>query len=525
LKEFLVTLNSTKRVVAILMLALTLMGTFFVQTSQAKVIRDNEISVLIGFKGSIDTGIITRVGGVVTYEFPRIRGVAAKLPRAAISALNGDPSIEFVELDRIVYALGQTLPWGIKRVNATAVWDTDGDMDVDLGAIAGSGIKVAVIDTGIDYTHPDLVDRYGGGYDFVNNDPDPMDDNGHGTHVSGTIAATDNDIGVIGVAPEATIYALKALNATGQGSTSDVIRSILWAVDHGMNIISMSLGSAIPSLLEMRACNLAYESGVLLVAATGNDGHWYAGFPAGYASVIGVGAIAEDNTLASFSNKGLGLDLVAPGVDVNSTVPVGTGPVAKVIVDSTELSANMMEYSPETPETGITAQILYASLGYPENFTGQDFTGKLALIQRGEISFAEKVANAYAAGAMGAIIYNNQPGNFEGTLGSPGAIPAVSLSQDDGLYMKGLIEAGSTTTTLIAYYGSDYAVFSGTSMATPHVSGVAALVLAANPSLTPAEVRAILESAAVDLGSPGKDPTYGYGLVDAYAAVQKALTP
>jgi len=517
------TIGSTGKIVVVLIITTVLLSLLPIQVVQAETVDGEKVSVLIGFKGAIDTKLIERAGGVVTYEFPRIRGMAARISKVSIRVLRRSPGIEFVEIDRLVYAYGETLPWGIERVNATAVWDTDGNMEVDPGAVAGSGINIAVIDTGIDYTHPDLADRYGGGYDFVNNDADPMDDHYHGTHVSGTIAATDNDLGVIGVAPHSTIYGLKALNDGGNGTTRDVIRSILWAIDNEMDIISMSIGSKLPSLLEKRACDAAYEAGIVLVGSTGNGRRWRAGFPAAYRSVIGVGAINEDNKLAGFSNKGLGLELVAPGVNVNSTVPVGTGQIAKVIVDTTSLQANIMEYSPETPEAVITAEILFADLGYPEDFVGQDFTGKLALIERGEITFAEKVATAYAAGAVGAIIYNNEPGNFYGTLDSPGDIPAVSISQEDGLYVKDLIDAGTTIANLIAYYGMDYAARAGTSTATPHVSGVVALLKAANPSLSNIEIRQILRDTAFDLGQAGKDPFYGYGLVDAYNAVQVAV--
>lgn len=393
------TIGSTGKIVVALIITTVLLSLLPIQVVQAETVDGEKVSVLIGFKGAIDTELIERAGGVVTYKFPRIRGMAARISKVSIRVLRRSPRIEFVEIDRLVYAYGETLPWGIERVNATAVWDTDGNMEVDLGAVAGSGINIVVIDTGLDYTHPDLVDRYGGGYDFVNNDPDPMDDHRHGTHVSGTIAATDNVLGVIGVAPHSTIYALKALNAKGRGSTRDVIRSILWAIDNGMDVISMSVGSDLPSLLLKRACDAAYEAGIVLVASTGNDGRWRAGFPAAYRSVIGVGAINENNKLAYFSNKGLGLELVAPGVNVNSTVPVGTGPQAH-----------------------------------------------------------------------------------------------------------------------------DYALLDGTSMATPHVSGVVALLKAANPSLSNVEIRQILRDTAFDLGQAGRDPFYGYGLVDAYYAVQVAVS-
>ena len=125
--------------------------------------------------------------------------------------------------------------WGVKRIGAGPVHQQ---------GLWGAGVTVAILDSGIDYTHPDLALNYAGGYDFVNDDDDPFDDNAHGTHVAGIVAARDDDAGVVGVAPYARLYALKVLDASGNGSFSDVIAAMQWAVDHGAQVTNNSYGSS-----------------------------------------------------------------------------------------------------------------------------------------------------------------------------------------------------------------------------------------------------------------------------------------
>jgi subtilisin family serine protease len=191
----------------------------------------------------------------------------------------------------------------------------------------GEGTKVAVIDTGIDYTHPDLIANYKGGKDFVNKDDLPMDDNGHGTHVAGIIAAcNNNDIGVVGVAPNASLYAVKVLDATGSGYYSDIIAGIEWCIGK-VDIANMSLGGTYDSPSLHAACDTAAEH-ILLVAAAGNSGN-RAGrgdnvnYPARYDTVIAVAATDSSDNRASFSSTGPPLDIAAPGVSIYSTYKGG----------------------------------------------------------------------------------------------------------------------------------------------------------------------------------------------------------
>ena len=414
---------------------------------------------------------------------------------------------------------GEDQPWGLHAVRAPEVWNRT----------TGQGIKVAVLDTGIDAFHIDLDDRYRGGFNFVTDTPDPVDGHSHGTHCAGTIAAELNGLGVVGVAHNAEIYALKVLSDAGSGFESDILAAVDWSVQNGMNIASMSLGGRVPSTTANNAYEAAFAAGLLVIAAAGNgvegNGTPAVAFPAGYPAVMAVGAIDINRNRAAFSDFGPLLDVVAPGVDVRSTVPRGFGREARVDHGPTRLDANPFEFSALTPVEGITAAAVNCGLGQVASDFPPQVVGNIALIQRGGLTFADKARAAQDAGAAAVIIYNNAAGNFNGTLGAARDdvrnrdwAPAVSLSQADG---QALAAAGTPTITL--FHGvSDFAKFGGTSMACPHTAGVAALVLGANPDLTNMQVLEILKSTATDLGVPGQDPEFGFGLVNAVAAVDMA---
>ena len=202
------------------------------------------------------------------------------------------------------------ITWGINRVHAPAAWDTT----------EGAGVKVAIIDTGIDLSHPDLAGKVDGGYSAITKTEKPedyQDDNGHGTHVSGTIAALRDGKGVVGVAPKARLYAVKVLDADGSGNLSDVIDGIVWAAKNGMQVANMSLGAPTDSDAMHRAVRFAKGMGVVIVAAAGNSGG-SVGYPGAYPETIAVSASDSDDHLASFSSRGPEVKFIAPGVDVVS---------------------------------------------------------------------------------------------------------------------------------------------------------------------------------------------------------------
>src|SRR5262245_37953339 len=262
------------------------------------------------------------------YEAPI---VTAHLTDAELDALKKNPNVEAVENDWPVYALQQslvvegqpspqaeTIPVGVAQIKAPLAWDCS----------RGKGVKVAVVDTGIDNTHPDLAPNYKGGVSFVPGET-PMDGNSHGTHCAGTIAAAINGVGVVGVAPAASLYAVKVLANNGSGQWSWLIAGIDWCINNKMHILSMSLGGGgAPSALETM-CNTAFSKGLLLIAAAGNSGHTPTGVPSTvgqpgkYKTVIAVSAIDSANVIAPFSSAGPEVEICANGVNVLSTIPGG----------------------------------------------------------------------------------------------------------------------------------------------------------------------------------------------------------
>lgn len=309
-----------------------------------------------------------------------------------VGEYKSDPKVEFAEPNYVVTteivpndSYYNSYQWNMPKINAPAGWD------LERGGT--SQVVVAVVDTGVDIGHPDLNDKIVAGYDFANDDSDPSDDHGHGTHVAGIIGAeTNNGQGVAGVSWGTKIMPVKVLTSSGSGYLSDVVSGIIYAADHGARVVNLSLGSSYYSSSLQSAVSYAYSRGVTVVAAAGNAGNTTMIYPAGCTYAIGVGATDQNDAKASFSTYNSSVDVSAPGVSIAST--------------------------------------WYRGEGY-------------------------------------------------------------------------------------------YALASGTSMATPHVAGLAALIVSQNPSRTPADVEDLIKSTAVDLGSPGRDNYYGYGRINLYEALSR----
>ncbi len=218
--------------------------------------------------GAVEQALVTGLGGQIKYMYDLVPTIAAWLPEQAIVELSANPCVVRIEPDVKIFALDSELEssWGIEHIGA-GVAHASGNL--------GAGVKVGIIDSGIDYTHPELAASYAGGWDFVNNDDDPRDDHrhGHGTKVAGIIGAADNGMGMVGVAPEASLYAYKVFDSFGNGSYSDVIAALSRAIADGIDIVNMSLGSeGDPGQAFRDACDNAAAAGLLLVAAAGNYG-------------------------------------------------------------------------------------------------------------------------------------------------------------------------------------------------------------------------------------------------------------
>lgn len=285
-------------------------------------------------------------------------------------------------------ALAQVLPWGIDRVDAELVWPSGN---------TANPVKVGVIDTGISNKHSDLLANVKGGVNTINPRKNWNDDNGHGSHVAGIIGALDNSVGVVGVAPNVDLYAIKVLNANGSGYLSDIIEGLDWAVNNNLKVVNLSLGTSSDIQAFHDAITATKNAGITVVAAAGNSGEAVL-YPAAYPEAIAVSATDNADQVTAWSSRGPEVDLAAPGSAIYST-----------------------------------------------------------------------------------------------------------------------------------YKGTGYATLSGTSMAAPHVAGSAALVINtpvgvydanANGQWDPSEVQQKLQDRATDLGSVGADSLYGYGLVNAYQAVQ-----
>lgn len=263
--------------------------------------------------------VIAKHSGEFRHQFNHINAAVVNMTEQGLTELQKDLNVDYIEED-IVLEISSTSysNWGVSDIQAPASWQS---------GLTGKGVKIAVIDTGAG-PHANLI--VAGGTNVVNGSMTTSyaDDNGHGTHVTGIIAAQGLNGGVEGVAPGASVFAVKALNSSGSGYTSDIISGIDWAIDNEMDIINMSLGSSESSKSLKNAVDTAYKNGLLVVAAAGNDGNSSGSgtnveYPANYESVIAVAAVDSTHKRASFSATGSKVEVSAPGVNIISTYSNG----------------------------------------------------------------------------------------------------------------------------------------------------------------------------------------------------------
>jgi minor extracellular serine protease Vpr len=377
--------------------------------------------------------------------------------------------------------------------------------------ITGKGITVGVIDTGIDYTHPDLRRSYGGGRDLVDNDRDPMETVSsageatfHGTHVAGIIAANGK---IKGVAPEAKIIAYRALGPGGSGTTEQVIAAIEQSIKDRVDIVNLSLGNSIngPDLPISLALNKAVDKGIVAVTSSGNSGpnKWTVGSPGTASKAISVGASTPSMQIPFLTIE---------------------GSREKIRIEPMSLSAKW--------DFDRSVDIVYGGLGEKDDL--KDVRNKIVLLKRGRLTFTEKAKNALQAGAKGVIIYNNMKGNFYGNLEEEVPIPVASLSKEVGEQLKAKHKKGESSARFILIEESDqladfssrgpvtvtweikpdilapgvainstvpggYLPLQGTSMAAPHVAGACALIKQAHPNWNPAQIKAAIMNTAKPL--------------------------
>ena len=459
---------------------------------------------------------IQALGGRVEVDMTNrsINAIAISIPAQALQALQNNPNIISIEADSRVYPLADEVPYGITMVQADQVSDH----------LAGNQ-KVCVIDSGYHIGHNDLQD-FNVTASYLSGSGDPfIDPCGHGTHVTGTISALANGSGVLGVLPGGNVglHIVKVFGddrwtsgSCGWSYTSSVINAAYECQDAGANIINMSLGGGTASATAAQGFQDLLDQGVLSIAAAGNSGNTAYSYPASYDAVVSVAAIDSSKNLASFSQRNDQVELAAPGVGVLSTTPFAD---AAVEVDRSYVASPMDRTAQTTATGGLVDGGLCLSAG--------NWSGKTVLCERGQVSFSDKVDAVQAGGGVAAIVYNNEPGGFGGQLqcgGNPNracsSIPAVSMSQADGQSLVANQQGSSAfVSTVETVPASGYASYNGTSMSAPHVAGVAALVWSHFPDLSAADIRAVLAATAEDLGSAGRNNEFGYGLVQARAAL------
>ncbi|SHK53762.1 Serine protease, subtilisin family [Clostridium cavendishii DSM 21758] len=310
-----------KRISSILMITMLITSsvswtTFASTTVQKTNNNNNSQRYIVKFKNSNANAnqVVSNYNGKLKKQFKNVNTAVADVKPQDVVKLQKDPNIAYVEKDHVVKVAATTVSnWGVSDIKAPASWES---------GLTGKGVKIGVIDTGV-ASHSDL--SIAGGVNVISGAATSYaDDNGHGTHVAGIIGGKGVNGGVKGVAPDSSIYAVKALDSSGSGYTSDIIAGIDWAIQNKMDIVSMSLGSSESDVSLQNAVDTAYSKGILVVAAAGNDGNssgtgTNVNYPANYSSVIAVGAVDSSNTRASFSSTGSKVEVSAPGVNVAST--------------------------------------------------------------------------------------------------------------------------------------------------------------------------------------------------------------
>ncbi|WP_342377340.1 S8 family serine peptidase [Myxococcus stipitatus] len=532
-------------------------------TTEAKPSNDGRERVILRYRRerAVTAARVNQLGGVVTAAFRNAPALAVSVTPEEKLALAKDPSVESIEPDSLLHAQGLTalpaltfLSRGVTRagsisgeytqelatVQVPEVWDRDGDGRPDPGAATGQGVKVCVIDSGLDIDHPELKDAVVAARDFMDGDNVPSDGaegrwgTGHGTHVAGIIAARPGvggrgtpvlgERGLVGVAPGVQLIIARVLDLEGSTHMSIVMQAVEYCQEQGAKVISLSIAGGMPTYTSAQIFQAARDSGILVVAAAGNEGWGQVSYPASDPSVLAVGALDAHGQRAQFSSFGQGLALMAPGVDVLSTFPRGLGSFAMVDVDGTQPLARSLLYAPQGETWGT---LVDCGSGGMKNSCGEGAScrGFIAYVHPSAFVSPERaVVNVMMQGARGVIFASELMSGDAEIISLPRRghwVPAVTINQAASTLMEQQLGA----TTRMGLHPVDYAYLSGTSMATPYVSGIAALLFSARPSATPDEVTNALFEGALDLGARGVDLEYGHGMVRARRAMEALLGP
>jgi subtilisin family serine protease len=346
----------------------------------------------------------------------------------------------------------------------------------------------------------------------------------HGIHITGVIMArANNSIGVRGILSDAKssnfcLMVARVFGSVRSTSTSIIDEAVEWCVDNGAKVINLSLGTSYRSRSsEVLVDRIVKEEDVILVAAAGNAPdlrslHSFF-YPASFPGVISVASVDSDLNVSSFSQRNSEVDVSAPGRDVLS---LAAKPEIMLFDESDDLIESKLMMNSMRPGAPITAKVWDCDYGLEPCTNAR---GRICIMSRGENTFSEKVRNCYIGGGVAMVLYNNEPGSIAGSLGpDPPNIPALCVNQNEA---DRLLDASELT---IKQGIGSYATLSGTSMATPHVTGAIAKIWAARPNCSKDQVRAAILETAIDLGEPGPDEDYGVGLVQVVKAYDYLMT-
>ena len=468
---------------------------------------------------------LKQAGAEVVLNVSHSRIVAVSMPAGSVASLRTRPGINFVEPDPVRHLMSdqidpnaQITPYGVTMTQADQVHPDN-----------PSNKTVCIIDTGYYLGHEDLPSTNVSGTSLAG--PWGEDDWGHGSHVAGIIAAEDNDLGVVGVDPGVGLHIVRVFGSDGAFYASDLIEALGSCETAGADVVNMSLGGAGRSDIEEAAFDTAYNDGILPVAAAGNDGHdpnqdpdypVLPSYPANYASVVSVGAVDSSQAIADFSQFNPDVELAAPGVDVLSTHPLQV-PIATLTSGTNTWSGAPVENTLNSD--GVTGSLIDGgSCAAP--LPGDAFAGDVVLCNvgtgdTGYFYYSDYIDYVALHGGAAAVLYDpNQSGLFQAyAFGAD--IPAITLKAADAAQALQSVGVDATVVSgkLSDPNPSGYTALGGTSMATPHVAGIAALIWSAVPNATVSQIRAALDSSALDLGDPGRDEQFGFGLVQARAAL------
>ncbi|NEU30406.1 S8 family serine peptidase [bacterium LRH843] len=502
--------------------------------------RQQKVVVIVTAKGDVDHTISQVTANIPNSEIRKtfkhvLNGFSVRLFESEVDMLKKINEIERVD-QVVTYEsnLDDSVPF-IGAGKEISKFDRNGKR------LTGNGVKVGVIDTGIDYRHPDLIRNYKGGYDVVDYDHDPMETVAsqgpptlHGTHVAGIIAANGK---VKGVAPEAELYAYRALGPGGQGTTEQVIEAIEKAVEDGVDVINLSLGNTVngPDWPTSIALDKVVEKGIVAVTSNGNSGPkmWTVGSPGTSTKAISVGASAP---------------------------PIKT-PYITIAGDRESREITLFSLGGTMP-WALKRDFALVDVGYglKEDWEGIKADGRIALIKRGLIPFFEKARLAEKAGAKAVIIYNNLPGDFVGASEEKIKLPVVTISKENGDWLKENLNDAKGEMHIRTIYRKEedyiapfssrgpvtqswevkpdlvapgvaidstvpegYLGLNGTSMSAPHVAGAAALLIQAHPDWTPEQIKAALMNTAKKLVTEKNEPYLPYEQGAGRVQIDKAL--